>query len=304
MKTILKAILLALACLLAPSEGAPPITLGNTGKPGLWEENFDGIADWVDDGTNKPDVPPGLCFSNRRAAGGTNWGAVGAAYGRSGKGFRHWHKGGSGADFSATVGPLHFGPASEVWMRMYMKWGPITPAPTGGIKKIFYLRNTHAYGPVESRRNNASILDITYRGILTECYGRDWSAGQKVVGTGLDSGGTMVTDLGGWHSVWSDGTWHALEQYVDNTTGTWRVWVDGVLRMEYRQVYPADTWESVQFLENGNLYANATSMSYIDVDDLAIADNTYAGFAGDAQGNKMIGPVAPAPAGAPGSRPR
>jgi hypothetical protein len=288
MKTILKSILCTTVCLGALSASARAITLGNTGKPGLWEENFDGIADWVDDGVSKAEVPPGLCFSNRRAAGGTNWGGISAAYGRSGKGFRHWCNGGSYCDTSATIGPVHFPPTGEVWMRLYMKWSPITPAPAGGWKKIFYLRNPDGPGS-----KLADILDISYNGIMTAAYGQDWSKAIRVVGKGPDSGGTIYADGGGWVDVWSDGQWHCLEQYINNATGTWRVWVDGRLRLEFRQVYPKNEWSSLQFLSNGSLYTNASSMSSIDVDDLAIAEGSYTGFAKDAQGNRMIGPVAP-----------
>lgn len=116
---------------------------------------------------------------------------------------------------------------------------------------------------------------------------------------------------GTWNSLYptgaSDGTWHNYEFHFKMSSaagiqdGVLETWVDGINTVSRSDIAYKDSgstgtaWSYIWIPLNGGYWNNgsggAQHAGYMDYDDIAVALPGYGGFAIDAGGRKMIGPI-------------
>jgi hypothetical protein len=278
-----KMLILIVFLLCLYSESWAAITFGNTGRAGLWVQDFDGMGDWVD----SPSQPPwtgtiyGMDFgSNRGQAANGQYSAIGAAFGISGKGFRQWtstnHNG-----HSVGIRPSFPSSLSEFWLRASFRWQPMSGLnASGNYKKVFYM--------MPSSGNCVDGHDAQTNGSFLEYF----------VG-GTYSFSNSAGGAGGYTTTFADSQWHTIEIHVGGARR--QMWVDGVNVIDDAVGPPTCSWSGVRILDNNSINDGNAWPIYIDVDDVAIAINSYSGFVVDSGGRRMIGPAGSGPPVPPGT---
>ena len=153
------------------------------------------------------------------------------------------------------------------------------------IRSYMYVPSNWSFGPswVKNIRtwysnNNGSCLV--------------WHSSGKPVYMTESPGARYDQNQGDDFTHLADGEWHCYEYYVGNigtSNQTHRVWVDGVLRLEYTGVEAGvgSSIVDVRFLDTWNYGAPQNQTCYLD--DIVVTTDTP--NRADAQGNPMIGPV-------------
>ena len=262
-------LIIVLVWLFMPITSNAQITFGNTGITGLWEQNFDGMGDWKDNSSRPPFTGThyGMTIhQSGQAADGTYYSEISSSYARggTGKGFRHWtatRHNGLSASVRCTFSPS----VSEVWIRAYFRWGPMSSSHSG-YKKVYYMMGSGVDG-------HNTLLKGSYIG---------WIG---------DSGYSHVYgNLGGWTSTFIDNQWHCVEMYLNSPSGIRRLWIDGINTINATGPRPrSSSWSAVRILENNSINDGNAWTAYVDLDDIVITINTYNGFILDSRGRKMIG---------------
>ena len=255
------------------SESWAAITFGNTGIIGLWVQDFNGMDDWLDSSSHPPFIGTAYgmsVYSPGQAADGTYYSEISSSYARggTGKGFRHWtatrhngHSAGVICSFSPNV--------SEVWIRAYFRWGPMSSSRSG-YKKVYYMMGSGVDG-------HNTLLNQSYIGWIVDSRGYSHVYG----------------NLGGWTSTFIDNQWHCVEMYLNSPSGMRRLWIDGINTINATGLRPrSPSWSAVRILVNNSINDGNTWAAYVDLDDIAIAINTYTGFVLDSGRRPMIGPSA------------
>jgi len=262
-------------CFAGISQVNAAITFGNTGKTGLWECDFNLCPDETRIGGS----PSTLCGGT---TGMTWYGngvpstqqsyytSINSINGRTGKGIRIWK--GSGED-NWTGGMNIQWPSifDEFSIRMYMRWGAGEPLAQvdGGYNKTLYIMVGNT---------NYNIVDIL--------------SGMTRVTMTFPSRNIYSNSLASTQTFMADHGWHCFEYYYNFSSGTHRIWIDGVNAMDISgQITPALSWDHVAITSNnqaGFVVANGYDLS-TDIDDIAIVNGSYTGWQYDAQGRKMIG---------------
>lgn len=216
---------------------------------GLYNVNCDGISGyggWTcdnGDGTVKEEQITALA-SNPNGGGG--------------KGQRQWV--GDGVNNNSGGMNITFNPASEIWVRWYMrfqngfKWSPLA------YDKWLYINSGYSNAVIPGWINDkANIGPVGY----------DYSS--------LSAGGWSVV-MGG---STSDGQWHVYEVHLktdtNGTDGLAEMWIDGVKWMTVTNLnHKGMNWESILIGSNQSSPSNGACMA-VDFDDMAISTTGYIG---------------------------
>lgn len=261
------------------------ITLNN----GYWSTSFVGIPTGD---VGYGDVSGGLTADDPAyACSGTQHSQILTAanypMGEGGGGWRTYFNGDSRNEMSTGAAIYFPVNTTDFWLRFYYKF-PLGQT-FGGIKehKIIYLFN-----------NGGTSANV--------CFPQ----GDNDIA--LQPRNTMGSpDIyfsgGGWqtinsNSVISDDSWHYYEFHFGLGTsggndGVFQMWVDGINRANRTDLdwFNGGTanptgWSRVYIPSNHNVMTLA-GCNGNDLDDIAVATPTYAGFIQDARGQDMIGPV-------------
>ena len=274
-----KMLILIVLLLCLYSESWAAITFGNTGITGLWVQDFDGMGDWVDN----PSQPVwtgtiyGMDYGSNRGqpANGSYYSEISSSYGKSGKGFRQWtattHNG-----FSCGLRPMFPSNLSELWLRASFRWRPMSGLnASGNYKKVFYMMPVGSCVDGHDAQTNGSFLEYFIGGTYNFSYAA----------------------TGGYTTTFIDNQWHTIEIHIGGARR--QMWVDGVNVIDVAVGPPTCPWSGVRILENNSINDGNAWPIYIDVDDVAIAINSYTGFVVDSGGRNMIGPAGGVPSGRP-----
>lgn len=198
---------------------------------------------------------------------------------------------------------------TEIWVRFYFKfasgftWSGGTPAY---YKFLYFFGGSHqacAGQPIVEPSN----LSATNTG-CTSLVGSSFPSGNgfQIVyesppaGGGCNPGENTVswTTMNGGST--GDGKWHCFEFHdkIDTTGGNGnigQIWLDGNLILNVSNFAVGNYTvpiNEIDFLANQNAVNNASSPQPVEIDDIALANNTYppaAGWQHDGSGNQMIG---------------
>jgi hypothetical protein len=81
--------------------------------------------------------------------------------------------------------------------------------------------------------------------------------------------------------------------YLNNPSGIIRLWIDGINTINATGPRPrSPSWSAVRILVNNSINDGNAWAAYVDLDDIAIAIDTYTGFVLDSSRRPMIGPSA------------
>lgn len=203
------------------------------------------------------------------------------AAGAGGNGLRVYMLGGSTNTMSLPA-MLEMSAQPEIWFRFYYRIpSGQTNAGLGEHKLIFPFIGSSVSSPFDWPAQ--ADMSMTMQGTMgnQDIY---WNDG------------------GGWDSVYggpsettpADGTWRMFEFHfkkpASGATGVFQAWVDGVNYVNKTDMdWGTDTgWTEIHFPSNHNQW-QLSGCNPHDVDDIAVALPTYAGFVQDAQGRNMIG---------------
>lgn len=223
-------------------------------------------------------VPSAILTAANRSTGG------------GGAGFRMFHLGGSQNAESSALRIQFPAGTTNVWIRWYHRFP--NGQTMGSIKE-------HKFVYIFTNSAVAANVNMPYGDDNIQLQMRNTMSGDEPV----FNGGGLVTIFG---STTMDNSWHLYEMQFalgnsGQNNGIFRFWVDGVLRAEKtdRDWYNGGaasptTWDFIDLPENHNVF-NLAGCNGSDVDDLAVATASYAGFVQDGQGRNMIGAYADSP---------
>jgi len=276
---------------------------------GFWSTSFSGCA--TGNAVYGEYTCDGLSLYEASSTCGGAYSQVGTDYnnssGEGGNGFRAYYNANTQNSFSSTANVTFATPQKEFWLRFYYR---IPNGQTvGSIRehKLIYAFTDDTVAVdvnwpggdnnfiVLQPRNTMGSPDISYRGPDSGCTG---SYGAHCIHGG--PAGSWATVYGGNPSTTNaDGSWHYFEFHFDlgttTSNGKFEMWVDGVNHVSDTDLdwFAGGTqtptgWTYIYFPANHN-YFTLSGCAGHDIDDIAVAIPTYAGFVHDSGTRDMIG---------------